>query len=85
VPLESDPVARALEKEGFDAVEPLLDCLATDNRLTRAVSLSFGRDFHEGRDLLPVAKAAYVILCRILQVAQFGPVSGRPHANKSRH
>ena len=68
-----EPIPKALEKEGVDAVEPLLDCLAKDDRLTRSVS--FGRDFGEGRNLLTVARAAYVSLCGILQVDQFGPLT----------
>lgn len=73
VDLEEDPIPQALEKEGTDAVGPLLDCLATDTRLTRAVR--FGRDFGDHRELLTVANAAYVTLCHIMQVDQFGPLT----------
>ena len=73
VALGFDPVPKALQKGGVDAVEPLLDCLAKDDRLTRSVS--FGRDFGEGRHLLTVAEAAYVSICYILQVDQFGPLT----------
>ncbi|HEX4123498.1 MAG TPA: hypothetical protein VHY37_02150 [Tepidisphaeraceae bacterium] len=73
VGLDDDPVAEALVKEGSDAVEPLIDCLQKDDRLTRAVS--FGRDFFMSRNLLPVRGAAYAVLQRILQTETFGPVS----------
>ncbi len=73
VGLDSDPVPVALEKEGTDAVEPLIDCLEKDDRLTRSVS--FGRDFHQGRSLHTVGEAAYGAIAHILQVAQFGPAT----------
>lgn len=73
VGLDDDPVAEALVKEGTDAVEPLIDCLEKDDRLTRAVS--FGRDFFMSRNLLPVKGAAYAILQRLLQTETFGPAS----------
>ena len=40
-----DPIVAALIAEGDAAVEPLLDCLETDRRLTRSVG--FGRDFFQ--------------------------------------
>jgi hypothetical protein len=41
-----DPIVAALIAEGDAAVEPLLDCVESDQRLTRAVG--FGRDFFRG-------------------------------------
>jgi hypothetical protein len=73
VGLDDDPVPQALGKEGTDAVEPLLDCLEKDDRLTRSVS--FGRSFFENRHLLSVRGAAYAVLQRILQTETFGPAS----------
>jgi len=47
VNLSEDPIVAALTQEGDPAVEPLLDCLEHDKRLTRSVG--FGRDFFLGR------------------------------------
>jgi hypothetical protein len=65
VNLAEDPVVSALIGEGDAAVEPLLDCLEHDRRLTRSVG--FGRDFHRGRTVLSVNSAAWVALRTILQ------------------
>ena len=65
VNLAEDKVVSALIAEGDPAVEPLLDCLEHDQRLTRSVS--FGRDFHRGRSVLSVHSAAWVALQTILQ------------------
>jgi hypothetical protein len=65
VDLNDDPVTAALIQEGDAAVDPLLDCLERDKRLTRSVR--FGRDFHVGRTVLPVADAARRVLESILQ------------------
>ena len=65
VNLPEDPIASALIQEGDVAVEPLLDCLETDKRLTRSVG--FGRDFFRGRTVLSVASAANTALQTILQ------------------
>jgi len=54
------PIVQALEQEGESAVEPLLECFANDDRLTRSVS--FGRDFQLERNLIPVARAAQAAL-----------------------
>jgi len=70
VGLDDDPIPRALENEGPDAVEPLIDCMEHDTRLTRAVS--FGRDFFKDRYLHTVAEAAYLTICHLLQVSDFG-------------
>jgi hypothetical protein len=64
-----DPIVQALIKEGDPAVEPLLDCLEKDMRLTRSVG--FGRDFFRGRTVIPVASAARAALQAILH-ASFG-------------
>jgi hypothetical protein len=65
VMLAQDPVVAALVQEGDAAVPALIDCLATDQRLTRSVS--FWRDFHRGRNLISVSSAARAALRAILQ------------------
>ena len=69
VNLADDPIVQALIDAGDDAVEPLLDCLENDPRLTRSVS--FGRDFREDRTFMSVHEAAYVALAGILQTNFF--------------
>jgi len=78
VGVDSSPIAQAIEKEGEDAVEPLLQCLEHDKRLTRSVS--FGRDFAPGRNLIPVGEVAYLSLGHILQTTDFG--SGSDEFNR---
>lgn len=65
---EWSPVVAALLKEGAAAVEPLLQFLETGGgtRLTRSVS--FGRDFHRGRELRPVYQPAAVAVLQILGI-----------------
>jgi hypothetical protein len=69
VNLPEDPIVTALIQEGDPAVEPLLDCVDNDKRLTRSVG--FGRDFFRSRTVIPVHDAARVALLSILQ-AGFG-------------
>jgi hypothetical protein len=71
--LRFSPIVAALANEGDAAVEPLIDCLESDDRLARSVS--FGRDFHAGRALLSVGDAAYSTLTVILKTNTFGPVT----------
>jgi hypothetical protein len=61
--LDDDPVIQLLAAEGDAAVEPLLECLEKDRRLTRSVG--FGRDFHRDRYFIPVVQAANVALVKI--------------------
>jgi hypothetical protein len=63
-------LVKALVKEGKDAIDPLLRCLAEDARLTRSVQ--FGRSFHRGRTIIGVYSAAYAALGGILRSGQFG-------------
>ena len=72
-PSAPDPIVTALKKEDVEAVEPLLECLAWDDRLTRAVF--FGGAFQNGRIPGTVAEAAYLTLCHILQIRRFGPLT----------
>jgi hypothetical protein len=69
VNLPEDPIVSALIQEGDPAVDPLLDCMDNDKRLTRSVG--FGRDFFRGRTVIPVGSAARAALLSILQ-AGFG-------------
>ncbi|HXC99140.1 MAG TPA: hypothetical protein VN048_07350, partial [Verrucomicrobiae bacterium] len=69
---EEDPIVQALIKEGDGAVEPLMDCLEHDKRLTRSVGYS--RNFHRDRVVISVASAARAALREILQV-QFRDVT----------
>lgn len=73
-----DPICRALVQEGEAAVEPLIDVIESDKRLTRSVS--FGRDFFPDRNLISVASAAYGILGNILQIPLIGKDGYRPYS-----
>jgi hypothetical protein len=66
------PVVKALIKEGPPAVEPLLECLASDRRLTLAV-VYHGKFVPQGCDLIAVDEAAFAALRGILKVDVFGP------------
>jgi hypothetical protein len=65
VPISSDPIVQTLIRQGDAAVEPLLDVLINDDRLTRSVS--FGRDFFRYRHCIGVSAAAADALEGILQ------------------
>lgn len=66
VSLAQDARLQAVVKQGKAAVEPLLNTMENDTRLTRSVS--FGRDFHRERHLISVAEAAYAALVDLLGV-----------------
>ncbi len=66
VSLAQDLRMQALVKRGDDVVEPLLDAMENDSRLTRSVS--FGRDFWRSRHLVSVKEAAYAALVDLLRV-----------------
>jgi hypothetical protein len=66
--LLEDPVSRALVARGEAAVEPLLQALARDARLTRSVS--FHRDFKRSRHVHAVGDVAFAILDAILEVSE---------------
>lgn len=67
VSLASDRRVQALVKRGDAVVEPLLDVMEHDTRLTRSVS--FTRSFFRGRYLIPVADAAYAALVKLLHTS----------------
>jgi hypothetical protein len=80
VNLTEAAVVSALIGEGDAAVEPLLDCVEHDQRLTRSVG--FGRDFHRGRTVLAVNRAADMVLKSILQAGFSNPSEMRAYWNK---
>ena len=73
VSLGSDPIVAQLISCGDPAIEPLIACLESDERLTRSVH--FWRDFSTHRSLLGVHEAAYVALVGILEQSFFGTAS----------
>lgn len=73
VDLSHHPLIDALVKEGEPAIEPLLQCLENDERLTRSVG--FQRDFGTHRYLIGVSRAAFMALARIFDTRSFGPKS----------
>lgn len=81
VSLRSSPILAALAKEGEAAVDPLIDCLESDERLVRSVS--FGRDFHTGRYLLSVGDAAYSAITAIQKTNTFGPATQHGYRSAS--
>ena len=57
-------------------MEPLLECLVNDHRLTRVVGRSPACGRHLGiRDFVGVDMAAYAALCGILKADGFGPLT----------
>jgi hypothetical protein len=70
VDLGQDRRVKALVGVGEPAIEPLLEALEHDTRLTRSVH--FGRDFDMHRSILGAHEAAYVALANILQTSFFG-------------
>lgn len=83
VNLAEDPMVAALIAEGDAAVDPLLDCVEQDKRLTRSVS--FGRDFQRGRTVLSVTNAAWVALQSILQAGFANAAEMREYWGKYKH
>ena len=74
--LAGSPTVKALIARGDDAVEPLLDALEKDDRLTRTVT--YWRDFSTDRDILGVSEAAQVALASILDDEPFEAASPDP-------
>ena len=68
--LAESPIVAALVNEGESAVEPLLDCLERDSRLTQSVG--FGRSFHRDRRFLSARSAALSALQSILSASFHG-------------
>ena len=70
VSLGESPIVQALIEEGDEAVEPLIDDLERDTRLTRAVH--FHRDFFRSRTIMGAHEAAYTALTGLLKTSFFG-------------
>jgi hypothetical protein len=73
VAFENSAVVTALIRQGDAAVEPLLDCLEKDPRLTRSVH--YRRSFHRSRHILGVQEPAYTALAGILRTHFFGVIA----------
>ena len=70
--LADNPVVTALVSEGDAAVEPLLDCLEHDQRLTRTISLT--QYFSRERQVVPVRRIAETALQQILHASFNGNI-----------
>jgi hypothetical protein len=77
----SSPSVEELIAEGDAAVEPLIRCLRSDERLTRSVS--FGRGFGRRRWISPVYEPAYAALMGILKTRRFGEVPRQGEADEA--
>jgi hypothetical protein len=88
VTLAEDPRVQALVMRGNEVVEPLLDAMENDTRLTRSVS--FRGDFFRSRYLISVSETAYAALVDLLRVdfhtdgVDSGPVSNKELVAKIR-
>lgn len=71
VDLAADPILGALVRLGAPAVEPLIDALAGDPRLTRAIVADGDASF--ARRVLGVDEVAYLALTRILETRLIDP------------
>ena len=69
VTLGESSIVRALIEAGDEAVEPLIQDLESDTRLTRAVH--FHRDFHSSRTVMGAHEAAYTALAGLLKTSFF--------------
>jgi len=69
-----DQTVKRLVEQGDDAVEPLLEVLERDERLTRSVS--FRRDFDPDRNIIGVYEPAYAALTAILQTSELNMAAG---------
>ncbi len=80
--LTENPKVQALINEGWDAIEPLLQCYEHDDRLTRMIPISRGggggggggrfRSYYD-RPITTVRSAAYAALEGIIETPQFAP------------
>lgn len=74
------PVVEALAREGAAAVEPLLDCLAHDARLTRIVEMNWDHSERPVRWVLGVQEAACAALEIIVPGTYLDQTNYRPFA-----
>lgn len=80
VSLRGSPIVQALIAEGEAAVEPLLDCLESDNRMTRSADFRLSTVSR----IVPVYHTAYVALEEIFATRHFGPNTARGARNSKR-
>lgn len=87
VMLNTDPIVKALVEIGGPSVDPLVECIEKDTRLTRSVG--FARDFFPARNLIPVSRAARAAYDQIVQVFNLPPGSTpsdlRAYWEKTKH
>jgi hypothetical protein len=78
----SDPIVVALINEGDKAVEPLIECLEKDNRLTRTWFVGAGLMPRSQGPWISVYEPAYFALTGILKTTVIIPLpqNGNPHA-----
>ena len=74
-PFGDSPTIKALIDLGDEAVEPLIQALRTDDRLTRSLDLG-GGPFRD-QTIMRADRAAYLTLTKILKVSSFGPTTMR--------
>jgi hypothetical protein len=70
--VSDSPIVRALVKEGWDAIGPLLVCYEHDERLTRVIPMSHTGPSADLR-IVDVLSAAYAALEGIIETPQFAP------------
>jgi len=70
VPLLDSPICKMLAQEGAEAIEPLLDALEHDQRLTRSYGFA-PRSFFPPRSLITVANAAEAVLREYYHLSVF--------------
>jgi len=77
--LLGNPTIQALINEGWDAIEPLLQCYEHDDRLTRIIPVihvggGIGPEYaRNNRRIIEVRSAAYAALEGIIETPQFAP------------
>jgi hypothetical protein len=75
--LSSSPTVQGLINEGWDAIEPLLQCYEHDERLTRIIPANHYGERND-KTIVDVRSAAYAALEGIIETPQFAPhLSGR--------
>ena len=84
--LDQSPTFRALIALGDEAVDPLIQTLRSDDRLTRALEITGG--FDRGRTIMTVDRAAFAALAGILKIGDFAPptlkeITGEPVDRKA--
>lgn len=75
------PTIKALIDLGDDAVEPLIEVIRSDDRLTRSIDMRRGGA--GDRSIAGVDQAAYWAILRILRVSSFGPVTARENSGEA--